>query len=71
MEPEGTADIESAILRAVRDDPFATIRELAHEARRLTGDHSIGWWRTYRILKKHHLLRKRSRFRFARPSRHV
>jgi hypothetical protein len=60
-----SADTETAVLQLVRDDPFATIGELKSELNRRS-EEGASWWFIFSILRRHGLLRRRSRFRFAR-----
>ncbi len=64
--PSETAvtDPEGAILQIVRRDPFSTISEIVFELERRY-DHESGWWRVFGTLRKHRLLTRRSRFRYA------
>lgn len=59
-------DLESELLRLVRNDPFASIREMMHDLRRRSEFKTIGWWRLFKILKSRKLLTRRRRFRFMR-----
>lgn len=59
-------DLNERVLRAVYNDPFASIRDIRRELNRTPGDAMIGWWQIFSVLRKHHLLQKRSRFRYAR-----
>jgi anti-sigma B factor antagonist len=67
-EPGG-GDFETAVLRLVKEDPFLTISEMKAEIRQHLGTAGVGWWGVFSVLKRHHLLRKRARFRFARGRR--
>ncbi len=59
-------DFETAIIKAVQDDPFVTITELKRMLR-ITGQFAgVGWWSVFNVLRRKRLLRRRSRFRFAR-----
>ncbi len=58
--------LESAVLRLVREDPFASIREIRNDLRRRSDFRDVGWWKVFGILRKNRLLRRRSRFRFMR-----
>jgi hypothetical protein len=62
-------DEETLVLQLVKQDPFQTIAELRDEANRRLSDDEVGWWRVFGILRRNHLLRARSRFRFARGRR--
>jgi anti-sigma B factor antagonist len=61
-----TDDNEIRVLRLVQQDPFLTISEIKKELKRHAIRNSVGWWKIFSILKKKGLLRKRSRFRYAR-----
>lgn len=65
----GGGDLEDAVLALVREDPFASIREMARELRIQPYFEETGWWRVFRILKRNRLLTRRARFRFVRPRR--
>lgn len=60
------ADLETTILRLVKDDPFASIGEIKREVRKIPAFSSVGWWQVFSILRKRKLLTKRSRFKFVR-----
>jgi len=62
--PLGSA--EEIILQLVVEDPFSSISELAQQASESAPSLRLGWWRVFNILRRHHLLRHRSRFRLAR-----
>lgn len=59
-------DLETAVLRLIKSDPFASISELKQEIRLSTAFEDAGWWRIFGVLRRHGLLSRRSRFRFAR-----
>ena len=59
-------DVIERVLRAVYNDPFASIGDLRRELNRRPGSDMVGWWQVFGILRKHPLLQKRSRFRYAR-----
>lgn len=59
-------DLNDRVLRAVYNDPFASIRDLRRELNRAPGSEMAGWWQVFGVLRKHHLLQKRSRFHYAR-----
>jgi len=60
-------DEEKRILELAADDPFLSIREMKKILNSRAGDFPrIGWWRIRKILKRHDILSKRKRFRFAR-----
>lgn len=63
------SDEETLVLQLVKQDPFQTIAELRDEVNRRLSDDEVGWWRVFGILRRNHLLRARSRFRFARGRR--
>lgn len=62
----GAATGEEAILRLVAEDPFSSITELSEQAGALYPNLDLGWWKIFGILRRHRLLRHRSRFRYAR-----
>lgn len=62
-------DEETLVLQLVKQDPFQTISELRDEVNRRLSDDELGWWRVFGILRRNHLLRTRSRFRYARGRR--
>lgn len=57
---------EEIILKAIREDPFYTIFELKAVAADYLSDGRLGWWRIFKILKRHKLISRRSRFRYSR-----
>ena len=57
-------DPEVFVLRAVKDDPFTTTGEIRRGFRQATGG-KISRWYVFRVLRRHGLLRKKSRFRYA------
>jgi hypothetical protein len=59
-------DPETAVLRVVKDDPFASIGEIRDRLQEVPGWGDLGWWRIFGILRRRKLLKRRSRFRFAR-----
>lgn len=59
-------DVESALLRLVAEDPFASIGELRTELNELGAKPPIGWWRVFGILRANGLLRRRARFQLSR-----
>jgi len=65
-EISATDNLEILVLRCVQKDPFLTIAEIKDELKRHTLTNSVGWWKIFSILKKKGLLKKRSRFRYAR-----
>jgi hypothetical protein len=58
--------LESEILRLVREDPFASIREMSYDLRRRSEFRRVGWWQVFKILRNRRLLTRRRRFRFMR-----
>lgn len=54
------------ILNLIIDDPFSSISELAELGCEVAPKFKFGWWKVYGILKRSKLLRRRSRFRYAR-----
>lgn len=65
VEPS-PADLDSRVLRLVRQDPFATIGEMRRELNRMPNAPMVSWWRIFGVLKRHQLLLKHSRFTYAR-----
>ncbi|MBU8932733.1 MAG: STAS domain-containing protein [candidate division Zixibacteria bacterium] len=65
----GGGNLETAILRLVKDDPFATIGEIGRDLRGMGGFDRVGWWDVFGVLRRRGLVRRRSRFRFARGRR--
>ena len=59
-------DLETIVLRIIKDDPFNTIGEIKQQLRGHALFDDVGWWKIFFLLKKGRLLSKRSRFRFAR-----
>ncbi|MBD3403609.1 hypothetical protein GF420_11990 [candidate division GN15 bacterium] len=59
-------DPEIVVLQMVRYDPFATIGEMKREINQRAVRVTVGWWQVWRILKRHRLLSRRARFRYAR-----
>ncbi len=57
-------DLESEVLSLVREDPFASIREMTRELQSQPFLSNVGWWRVFRILRNNRVLTRRSRFRF-------
>lgn len=65
--PAGTfRSEEDVILHLVIDDPFSTVSELNKLASGITPQFRFGWWRVFSILRRHKLLRLRSRFHLSR-----
>jgi hypothetical protein len=65
----GGGDLESEVLSLVREDPFASIREMTRELQSQPFFSNVGWWRVFGILRRNRLLKRRSRFRFVRARR--
>ena len=63
---DGSGNIEVAVLQLVRQDPFMSISELKREINDHDAEKKIGWWGVFSILKKKGLLKKKSRFKYAR-----
>lgn len=61
-----SSDPVTRILRVVQQDPFASISELKREVNRQPGTPILSWWQIFYVLKKHGLLRRRSRFQYVR-----
>ncbi len=59
-------DIEVMVLRYIQQDPFLTISEIKRQLKKKLPEMTVGWWKIFSILKKRGLLKKRSRFRYAR-----
>ena len=59
-------EIEGRVLALVRNDPFATIAEIRNDVNRRLTNGRIGWLAVYKVLRSHHLLRRRSRFKYAK-----
>ena len=57
---------EDVILQLVIDDPFSTISELNGLASKIAPQFRFGWWRVFDTLRRHKLLRLRSRFHLSR-----
>jgi len=57
---------EEVILRLVADDPFSSIAELVEQGNEGAPGFKFGWWKVFSILRRHRLVRPRSRFRYAR-----
>ena len=63
--PTVDISLEHFALRMLKSDPFVTISEIRREFTRQSHGKRAGWWRVFLILKRHRLLRRRSRFRYA------
>lgn len=57
--------LESTILHFVRQDPFSSIGEIKAEINRAAGMRRTGYWQVFGVLRRHKLLRRKARFRFA------
>lgn len=66
----GSSDPESILLEIVRSDPFASIGELCETLNDRLGSSQVGWWWTFRTLRRKGLFTRRSRFRLARRDPH-
>ncbi len=58
--------MESAVLKVVKNDPFASIGEISYEINLASDSFHASWWRVFTVLKRNKLLRRRSRFRYGR-----
>jgi len=58
-------NLEMFALRLLKGDPFVTIGEIRREFTAQAQNSRAGWWTVFRVLKRHRLLRRRSRFRYA------
>ncbi len=65
----GGGDLETVVLRLVKDDPFASISEIKRSVRESSQFDSVGWWRIFGLLRRRGLLSRRARFRFSRGRR--
>ncbi|MFZ5981856.1 MAG: STAS domain-containing protein [Candidatus Zixiibacteriota bacterium] len=61
-----SGNIEMQVMRLVRQDPFMSIFEIKQEINNHGAERNIGWWGIFSILKKKGLLKKKSRFKYAR-----
>ena len=59
-------NLETKILKVVKNDPFTTIREIRDEVNIHSNFDKTGWWQVFKILKKNALLTRKSRFRYVR-----
>lgn len=62
------SDLETQILCFVKSDPFASIFEIRNHLNRASNrlaDKQIGWWQVFNILRRYHLIRRKSRFSLA------
>ena len=62
-------DFETVVLNIVKSDPFASIGEIKQTMREASSFEDTGWWQIFAVLRRHKLLRRRARFRFARGRR--
>ncbi len=58
-------DLEMFALRMLKSDPFVTIAEIQRDYSQQVEGGSVGWWRVFFVLRRHGLVLKRSRFRYA------
>lgn len=65
LSPGPETDLEMFALRMLKSDPFVTIAGIRHEFAQQAGGLAAGWWHVFTILKRHRLLMRRSRFRYA------
>ncbi|MBD3257526.1 hypothetical protein GF377_03760 [candidate division GN15 bacterium] len=63
--PPPASDLETYTLQMVKSDPFVTIGEIRQSFERQPFGEKVGWWRVFRILRRHRLVRRKSRFRYA------
>ena len=63
---EASGDIEVRVLRLVKHDPFMSISEIKREVNDHGAERTVRWWQIFSILKKKRLLKKKSRFKYAR-----
>jgi anti-sigma B factor antagonist len=63
--PDPETNIELFALKLLKGDPFVTITEIRREFTAQAQDRGVGWWAVFQILRRHRLLRRRSRFRYA------
>jgi len=63
---DGSLNIDSRVLRLVREDPFRSISEMKKILNSQNGfDEKVGWWKIRAVLKTNDLLSKKKRFRYA------
>jgi anti-sigma B factor antagonist len=60
------SDVDTLVLRYVKDDPFASLGEIRRGVADETPGGRITWWRVFGILRRRGLLTRRSRYRFVR-----
>ncbi len=58
--------LESAVLKVVKNDPFASIGEIKYEINLASDLIDVSWWKIFSVLRRNNLLRGRSRFRYGR-----
>ncbi|MCD6248817.1 MAG: STAS domain-containing protein [candidate division Zixibacteria bacterium] len=58
-------NLEMFALKMLKGDPFVTIGEIRREFATQTLGLKAGWWAVFKVLKRHRLLRQRSRFQYA------
>jgi anti-sigma B factor antagonist len=64
---QDVSEEEKKVLELAVDDPFLSIREMKRVINsEADSGPKLGWWRIRKILKKHDILSKKKRFRFAR-----
>jgi anti-sigma B factor antagonist len=63
------SDPVTKVLALVKEDPFYSISEIRAELTRRDRFRKVGWWQIFGILRRHKLLKKRSRFRFSQGRR--
>ncbi len=59
-------DLETAVLKLIREDPFSSIGEMKQEINVRSDALQVGWWELFFLLKRKKLLTRRSRFRLFR-----
>jgi len=62
-------DPVTQVLSLIKEDPFYSISEIRSELARRDRFQGVGWLQIFGILRKHKLLKKRSRFRFSQGRR--
>lgn len=64
---EDVSEDERRVLDLAVDDPFLSVREMKKVLKsEADSGQKLGWWKIRKILKKHDILSKKKRFRFAR-----
>jgi anti-sigma B factor antagonist len=67
VEAGQTSTLEQELLALVKADPFYSIGELAGMLKSSSnGNANVGWWKVWGMLRRHALLRRKSRFRYSR-----